>query len=161
MLLAISHRRDEHVLANGARSSPKQFKHEQVGEGARATYVPIFKLSPCSPAVFFLIGICIKCNVISPTSVAYEEKVREYACIELAPLGDEGHHLLDFLATVLEIEKLENSLHTSKLNTSNREHVEIQTLIFCSSYTQNGGKSSNSISVSSKCFNYLIVMLLT
>ena len=115
MLLAISHCRDGHVLANRARSSPKQFKYEQVGGGARAPYVPVFKLFPCSPAVFFLIGICVKCNVISPTSVAYEEKVREYACIELAPLGDEGHCLLDFLATVLEIKKLKNSLHTSKL----------------------------------------------
>ena len=100
--------------------------------------------------MFFLISICIKCDVISPTSVAYEEKVREYACIELAPL-----------ATVLENKKLENSLHTSKLNTSNGEHVEIQILTFRSSYTQVRGESSNSISVSSKCFNYLIVMLLT
>ena len=132
-----------------------------MGGGARAPYVPVFKLFPCSPAVFFLIGICIKCDVISPTSVAYEEKVRKYACIKLAPLCDEGHCLLDFLATVLEIKKLENSLYTSKLNTSNGEHVEIQTLTFHSSYTQVGGESSNSISVSSKCFNYLIVMLLT
>ena len=161
LLLAISHCRDGHILANGARSSSKQFKCEQVGGGARAPYDPVFKLSLCSSAVFFLIGICIKCNVISPTSMAYEEKVREYAYIELAPLGDEGHHLLDFLATVLEIEKLENSLYTSKLNTGNRKHVEIQTLTFCSSYTQVKGESSNSISISSKCFNYLIVMLLT
>ena len=153
MLLAISHCGDGHVLANGARSSPKQFKHEQEGGGARAPYVPVFKLSPCSPAVFFLISICVKCNIISPTSVAYEEKVRKYAYIELTPLGDKGHYLLNFLATVLEIEKLENSLYTSKLNTGNREHVEIQTLTFCSSYTQVRGESSNSISVSSRCFN--------
>ena len=111
--------------------------------------------------MFFLISICVKCDLISATSVAYKEKVREYAHIELAPLGDEGHYLLDFLATVLEIKKLENSLYTSKLNTGNRKHVEIQTLTFCSSYTQVKGESSNSIFISSKCFNYLIVMLLT
>ena len=70
--------------------------------------------------MFFLIGICIKCDVISPTSVAYKKKVREYTYIELAPLGDEGYRVLDFLATALDIEKLENSLHTGKLNTSNR-----------------------------------------
>ena len=79
------------MLANRARSSSKQFKCEQVGGGARAPYIPVFKLFPHSSAVFFLISICIKCNIISPTSVAYEKKVREYACIELAPLGDEGH----------------------------------------------------------------------
>ena len=135
MLLAVSHCGDGHVLANGARSSPKLFKCEQVGGGARAPYVSIFKLSPCSSTVFFLIGIGIKYDVISPTSMAYKEKVREYACIELASLGDEGHYFLDFLATVLKIEKLENSLYTSKLNTGNRKHVEIQTLTFCSSYT--------------------------
>ena len=89
MLLAISYRRDGHVFVNRARFSPKQFKCEQVEGGARAPYVSVFKLFSHSPTVFFLIGICVKCDVISPTSVAYEK--REYACIELAPPGDEGH----------------------------------------------------------------------
>ena len=88
--------------ANGARCLSKLFKHYQLGSGACALYVPTFSLSPslCS-AIFFLVGICVQCDVVVPTSTSYEENTKQFARIELAPLGEEGRWLLDFFAAVL------------------------------------------------------------
>ena len=100
--------------------------HHQLGSGARAPYVPTFSLSPSlCPAIFFLVGICVQCDVVVPTSTSYEGNTKQFARIELAPLGEECRWLLDFFAVVLQFDRLENSVNLKKLSTGNGQYVEI------------------------------------
>ena len=73
--------------------------------------------------------------MVVPTSTSYEGNTKQFARIELAPLGEEGRRLLDFFAAVLQFDRLENSVNPKKLSTGNGQYTEIQTLTFCSSYT--------------------------
>ena len=73
--------------------------------------------------------------MVVPTSTSYEGNTKQFACIELAPLDEEGRRLLDFLTAVLQFDRLENSVNPKKLSTGNGQYAEIQTLTFCSGYT--------------------------
>ena len=84
-----------------------------------------------------------------PTSIFYEGNTKQFACIELAPLGEEGRWLLDFFAVVLQFDRLENSVNPKKLSTGNGQYAEIQTLTFHSGYTTLG-EGSETITVSSE-----------
>ena len=85
--------------------------------------------------------------VSTPTS--YKENTKQFAHIELTPLGEEDRWLLDFLAAVLQFDRLKNSVNPKKLSTGNGQYAEIQTLTFCSSYTALR-EGSETVTVSSK-----------
>ena len=87
--------------------------------------------------------------MVVPTSTSYEGNTKQFACIELAPLDEEGRRLLDFLTAVLQFDRLENSVNPKKLSTGNGQYAEIQTLTFCSGYTTLG-EGSETITVSSE-----------
>ena len=57
--------------------------------------------------------------MVVPTSTSYEGNTKQFARIELAPLGEEGRRLLDFFAAVLQFDRLENSVNPKKLSTGN------------------------------------------
>ena len=63
--------------------------------------------------------------MVVPTSTSYEGNTKQFARIELAPLGEEGRWLLDFFAAVLQFDRLENSVNPKKLSTGNRQYAEI------------------------------------
>ena len=54
-----------------------------------------------------------------PISTSYEGNTKQFAHIKLAPLGEEGRHLLDFFAAVLQFDRLENFVNPKKLSTGN------------------------------------------
>ena len=83
------------------------------------------------------------------TSTSYKENIKQFTCIELAPLGKESRHILDFFAAVLQFNRLENSVNPKKLSTGNGQYAEIQTLTFRSGYTTLG-EGSETITVSSE-----------
>ena len=63
--------------------------------------------------------------MVVPTFTSYEGNTKQFACIELAPLGEEGRWLLDFFAAVLQFDRLENSVNPKKLSTGNGQYAEI------------------------------------
>ena len=63
--------------------------------------------------------------MVVPTFTSYEKNTKQFACIKLAPLGKEGRHLLDFLAAVLQFDRLKNLVHPKKLSTGNGQYAEI------------------------------------
>ena len=73
--------------------------------------------------------------MIVPTSTSYKGNTKQFAHIELAPLGKGGRRLLDFFTVVLQFDRLENSVIPKKLSTGNWQYAEIQTLTFHSGYT--------------------------
>ena len=87
--------------------------------------------------------------MVVPTSTSYEGNTKQFACIKLAPLGEEGRHLLYFFTVVLQFDRLKNSVNSKKLSTGNGQYAEIQTLTFRSGYTTLG-EGSETITVSSE-----------
>ena len=87
--------------------------------------------------------------MVVPTSTSYEGNTKQFARIELAPLGEEGRRLLDFFAAVLQFDRLENSVNPKKLSTGNGQYAEIQILTFRSGYTTLR-EGSETITVSSE-----------
>ena len=87
--------------------------------------------------------------MVVPISTSYEGNTKQFARIELAPLGEEGRWFLDSFAAVLQFDRLENSVNPKKLSTGNGQYAEIQTLTFCSSYTTLR-EGSETVTVSSK-----------